>query len=182
MPPAEPDREALLERLRPVKLLLLDVDGVLTDGAIILNDEGHETKHFNVKDGHGVTMLRKMAGLEVGIITGRRSRVVEHRAREMGIELLHQKIWDKCALADEILAERGLTDAQVAYMGDDIQDAKLLRRVGFAAAPADAHPLAKESVHYVTRAAGGKGAVREVCDLLLEAQGWWPKVTSGEKF
>ncbi|MCA9773236.1 MAG: HAD hydrolase family protein, partial [Myxococcales bacterium] len=174
--------EALVERLRKVKLLLLDCDGVLTDGTIIVGGTGDEIKHFHVRDGHGIRMLQRIAGVKAGIVTGRKSRAVEIRAQDLKIERVHQLIWDKSALLDEILAEEGLEADEVGFIGDDVQDAKVLRRVGFAASVADGHPLAKAAAHYVTELAGGKGAVREVIDMILHAQGHWERVASGERF
>jgi 3-deoxy-D-manno-octulosonate 8-phosphate phosphatase (KDO 8-P phosphatase) len=167
----------MLDRLKKIKLLLLDVDGVLTDGRIIYDANGLETKFFNVKDGHGIKLLQK-AGIEVGIISARRSEVVKVRAAELGITHLHQRSLDKLVPYREVLDATGLSDEEVAYIGDDIQDLPLLRRVGFAAAPADAVPDVLPHVHFVTRNRGGWGAVREVCDLLLRGQGVWETVTA----
>ena len=165
------------DRLKKIKLLLLDVDGVLTDGRIIYDANGLETKFFNVKDGHGIKLLQK-AGIEVGIISARRSEVVKVRAAELGITHLHQRSLDKLVPYREVLDATGLSDEEVAYIGDDIQDLPLLRRVGFAAAPLDAVPDVLPHVHFVTRNRGGWGAVREVCDLLLKGQGVWETVTA----
>lgn len=165
------------ERCRAIRLLLLDVDGVLSDGRIIYDDHGIETKAFDVKDGHGIKLLQR-AGLRVGIITGRQSRLVEIRAAELGIEILHQGVKDKLEPYRKILGESGLSDAEVAYVGDDVVDLPILRRVGFAAAVADAVEDIKSHVHYVCRRPGGRGAVREVCDLLLKESGAWAEVTA----
>ncbi len=165
------------ERLRPISLLLLDVDGVLTDGRIVYDNHGAETKAFDVKDGHGIKLLQR-AGIHVGIITGRQSRVVEVRAAELGITTVYQGVKDKLVPYLEILGERGLTDEQVAYMGDDVVDLPVLQRVGFAAAVADAVDDIKPLVHYVCGRRGGRGAVREVCDLILKEGGHWSEVTS----
>lgn len=164
------------ERMKNIKLLLLDVDGVMTDGRIVYDANGIETKFFNVKDGHGIKMLQR-AGIEVGIISGRESLVVSNRAAELGITLVYQKALDKLGPYLEILGLRGLTDAEVAFMGDDIIDIPLMRRVGFAAAPADAIDYVREHAHHVTENRGGWGAVREVCDLLLKGTGAWEAVT-----
>ncbi|HWI39893.1 MAG TPA: HAD hydrolase family protein [Verrucomicrobiae bacterium] len=164
------------ERLLKIRLVLLDVDGVLTDGRIVYDANGVETKFFDVKDGHGIKLLQS-AGIGVGIISARCSEVVKVRAAELGIEHLHQKIRNKLEPYRQVLAETGLSDEQVAFMGDDIQDLPLLTRVGFAAAPCDAVTDILGHVHFVTRNRGGRGAVREVCDLILKEQGLWERVT-----
>jgi len=164
-------------RLKTIKLLILDVDGVMTDGRIIFDSNGVESKFFNVKDGHGIKMLQR-AGIEVAIISGRQSTVVTNRATELGIELVFQKAIDKLAPYRQILADTGLTDAEVAFIGDDLIDIPVLRRVGFAVAPRDAVAEVIPFVHFVTRNSGGWGAVREVCDLLLKAQGRWEELTA----
>ncbi len=165
------------ERLRKIRLLLLDVDGVMTDGRIIFDSNGIESKFFNVKDGHGIKMVQR-AGIEVGIISGRGSVVVSNRAAELGISLVYQKSLDKLTPYREILEKTGLADGQVAFMGDDVIDIPVLRRVGFAAAPADAVDDVFPHVHFTTRNRGGWGAVREVCDMLLKGQGKWDEITA----
>ncbi|QSV44816.1 KdsC family phosphatase [Geobacter benzoatilyticus] len=165
------------ERIRNIRLLLLDVDGVMTDGRIIFDSNGVESKFFNVKDGHGIKMVQR-AGIEVGIISGRGSVVVSNRAAELGISLVYQKSLDKLTPYREILERTELTDEQVAFMGDDVIDIPVLRRVGFAAAPADAVDDVFPFVHFTSRNRGGWGAVREVCDLLLREQGKWDEITS----
>ncbi len=164
------------ERLAHIRLLLLDVDGVLTDGRIIFDSNGVESKFFNVKDGHGIKMLQR-AGIEVGIISGRKSQVVANRAAELGISRVRQGALDKLSPYRDILAETGFTDQQVAFMGDDIIDIPVLRRVGFAAAPADAVTEVIPFAHFIARNCGGWGAVREVCDLILHSQGRWEELT-----
>lgn len=163
-------------KLARIKLLLLDVDGVMTDGRIIYDNQGNELKAFDVKDGHGLKMLQR-AGIKVGIITGRKSELVARRAAELDIEILYQKALVKLEPYREILAEQGLTDEQVAYIGDDIVDLPILRRVGFSATVADAVPEVLPLVDYVTTRPGGRGAVREVCDLLIKASGQWDSLT-----
>ena len=165
------------ERLEKILLLILDVDGVMTDGRIIYDDQGREIKAFDVKDGHGIKLLQR-AGIRVGIITGRQSPVVERRAQELGIELVYQGAKDKLVPFQEILDQTGLTAEQVAYVGDDFPDLPVLYRVGFAATVADAVAEVKPHVHYVTKARGGHGAVREICDLLLKESGRWAEVTA----
>lgn len=163
------------ERLEKIRLLLLDVDGVMTDGRIIYDDRGGEIKAFDVKDGHGIKLLQR-AGIRVGIITGRQSTVVERRADELGIELVYQGAKDKLVPFMEILHKTGLLAEQIAYVGDDLPDLPILRRVGFAVAVADAIDEIKPHVHYVTQHHGGRGAVREICDLLLKETGRWENI------
>jgi len=162
-------------KLRTVRLLLLDVDGVLTDGRIILSDSGAETKAFNVRDGHGLKLLQR-AGIQVGIITGRHSRVVSHRMRELGIDLIVQGARNKLEPYLRILSDLSLTPEQVAYIGDDIVDLPILTRVGFSATVADGCPEVRERVDFVSRYPGGGGGVREVCEILLKAQGHWERL------
>lgn len=160
------------ERLKKIRLLLLDVDGVMTDGRITYNDRGVETKSFDVKDGHGLKMLQR-AGVQIGIITGRQSEVVAFRAAELAIDILYQGAKDKLIPYQEILLRHGFAEEEIAYMGDDVIDIPILRRVGFAATVADAVDDVKPYAHYITRRDGGRGAVREVCDLLLKESGRW---------
>lgn len=164
------------ERLLNIRLLLLDVDGVLTDGRITYDVQGVESKSFDVKDGHGLKMLQR-AGIKVGIITGRQSSIVTLRAQELGIEILHQGAKQKLAPYEAILREHGFEDREVAYVGDDLVDLPILTRVGFAVTVADGVEELREHVDYVTRKEGGRGAVREVCDLLLKECGYWSQVT-----
>ena len=165
------------DRLAKIRLLLLDVDGVMTDGRIVFDANGVETKFFNVKDGHGIKMVQR-AGIEVGIISGRSSQVVANRALELGIGRVFQGALDKLTPYREILEATGLDDAQVAFMGDDIIDIPVMRRVGCAAAPADAVDDVLPHAHFVARNRGGWGAVREFCELILKGQGSWDAVTA----
>ncbi len=167
----------MVEQIAEIKMLLMDVDGVLTDGRIIFDSNGIESKFFNVKDGHGIKMVQR-SGIEVGIISGRESQVVRNRAEELGISRVYLKAYDKLVPYREILAETGLLDRHIAYIGDDIIDIPILRRVGFAAAPADAVAEVLPFVHYVAKNGGGWGAVREVCDLLLKGQKNWEALTA----
>lgn len=169
--------EELARKVRAVRLLVLDVDGVLTDGSIIYDDAGLETKAFNVKDGHGIKLLRR-AGLEAAVITARTSRVVELRAADLSIEMLFQGATDKRAAFAELLERTGLSAAETAYVGDDVVDLPVLSRAGFSVAVADAVAEVKERVHYVTSLPGGRGAVREVCELILKTQGRWKTLMS----
>jgi len=166
---------ALLLKIRAVRLLMLDVDGVLTDGRIIMNDQGCESKHFDVRDGHGVKLLNRY-GVGVALITGRRSSVVEHRAKDLGIEEVYQGVWNKVEVFEKILLKLNLYPEQTAFVGDDIVDIPVMRRVGFAVAVFDADEDTKRIAHYVTEKCGGRGAVREVCDLILKVQDHWQDV------
>ncbi|MFZ5877252.1 MAG: KdsC family phosphatase [Nitrospirota bacterium] len=159
----------LSARAKAVRFLLLDVDGVLTDGLVTFTSDGQEIKSFHIHDGHGIKQLAA-AGIEVGILSGRRSAIVDRRAQELGLAEVHQGAADKLIVYEALLARRGLTDRQIAYMGDDAPDAPILRRAGLALSVRNAHDAAKRSAHYVTTRRGGDGAVREVCDLLLRAR------------
>ena len=167
---------SLAHKLKIIKLLLLDVDGVMTDGSILIDDKGIESKAFNVRDGHGVKLLQR-AGVRVGIITGRSSNVVKHRAAELGIAIIHQGIKNKLEAYEKILSREGLEDKDVAYVGDDLVDLPVLNRVGFSVAVADATLDILPHVDYVTNHDGGRGAVREVTELILKGCGRWADVT-----
>lgn len=157
-------------KVKKIKLLLLDVDGVLTDGGIILDNQGNELKAFHVRDGHGIKMAQQ-AGIIVGIITGRKSEVVNIRARELGIQEVHQGAHDKISVYDSVIAKYGLRDNEVAYMGDDVVDLDIFKRAGMAVTVADADPAVRPFVDMTTKAAGGRGAVREFINLILKIQG-----------
>jgi 3-deoxy-D-manno-octulosonate 8-phosphate phosphatase (KDO 8-P phosphatase) len=157
-------------KAKKIKLLLLDVDGVLTDGRIILDKQGNELKAFHVRDGHGIKMAQR-AGIIVGIITGRQSEVVNIRARELGITEIYQGRHEKIAVYDSILKKYGLNDDAVAYIGDDVVDLDIFKRAGLAVTVADADSSVKPHVDMVTKTAGGRGAVREFINLILNQQG-----------
>jgi 3-deoxy-D-manno-octulosonate 8-phosphate phosphatase (KDO 8-P phosphatase) len=159
-------------RLEQIALILLDVDGVLTTGQVIYNDTGQETKEFHVRDGLGIRMLME-AGLTVGIVTGRRSMALVHRCRNLGINLLKDGIRDKAAALEDILKETGVPAAATAFVGDDLPDLPIMRRVGVPIAVADAHDLVKQTAMMTTRAMGGCGAVREISERILQARGDW---------
>ena len=163
---------AVRNKARAIKLLLLDVDGVLTDGRIILDDRGVESKHFDVRDGQGIVLLMR-AGIEVGLITARNSKAVRYRAKELGLRIVRQGIQNKATTYGEIRRQSGLADTQIAYIGDDIGDVEILRRVGLAITVKDGWEEIFRSVDYVTERPGGRGAVREVAELLLKAQNKW---------
>ena len=161
---------AALSRAAKVKLLLLDVDGVLTDGSIVYTHSGTEMKAFNTKDGFGIRLLQE-SGVAVGVITARTSEAVRRRAEDLKLSHVHQGIRNKIEVFERILASEQLAPAEVAYMGDDWLDLPLLIRVGLAAAPADAVAEVREIAHYVAASPGGRGAVREICNLIIAARG-----------
>lgn len=153
-----------------IKLALFDVDGVLTDGGLYLDDNGQEYKVFHSRDGHGMKMLQR-AGVRIGIITGRTSRVVEHRMENLGITLVYQGQKIKLPAYEHLLEKLNLQPHEAAYVGDDVVDLAIMRRVGLAIAVQDAHPLVKQHAHWITPHLGGRGAARDVCELIMEAQG-----------
>ena len=153
-----------------IRLAAFDVDGVLTNGQLFLGPQGEEYKVFDVRDGQGLVMLRE-SGMALAIITGRRSAVVAARMAELGIEFVYQGQRDKLAALAELEARLGIASAQVCYTGDDLPDVPVLRRVGLPVTVADAHPACIEVARYRTRAPGGRGAVREICELLMTAGG-----------
>jgi 3-deoxy-D-manno-octulosonate 8-phosphate phosphatase (KDO 8-P phosphatase) len=163
-------KTSIAARAKKIKLLLLDVDGVLTDGTIILDAQGNETKAFHVRDGHGIKLAQR-AGITIGIITGRKSEVVNIRARELGIQEVHQGAHEKIAVYESLLAKYAVRDSEVAFMGDDIVDLDVLKRAGLAVAVADSDPSVRPHVDMITKAAGGRGAVREFINLLLKNRG-----------
>jgi 3-deoxy-D-manno-octulosonate 8-phosphate phosphatase (KDO 8-P phosphatase) len=163
------------EKAKKIQLLVLDVDGVMTDGRIVMNDLGQEIKFFNVKDGHGIRLLLT-AGIDVAIITGRESEAVRRRALDLGITSVYQGIKHKESVCKKIMEEKGLEKEQVCCMGDDLPDIPMLRCAGLPVAVADATYETRESALFVTRAPGGYGAVREMCEIILKAKGAWPEI------
>jgi len=163
------------EIAKGIKLLILDVDGVLTDGAIILDNEGNEYKSFHVRDGHGIKMLIH-AGIHVAIITGRHSKVVERRAHELGITEVFQKCHDKRIAYRKLIEQYSLKDSEVAYIGDDIVDAPIMALAGLPVAVSDATEDTKKYALLVTKSRGGRGAVREVTDFILKSKGIWQRM------
>jgi 3-deoxy-D-manno-octulosonate 8-phosphate phosphatase (KDO 8-P phosphatase) len=160
----------LYDRARGIQLVIFDVDGVLTDGSLFITDTGEEFKAFHAHDGHGMKMLQA-TGIQLAIVTGRTSRSVALRAENLGVGILYQGAEDKLAVFEEILASFGLEQAACAYMGDDVVDLPVMRRCGLAVAVPGAPPLVRSSAHYVTRQPGGRGAVRELCEIIMHAQG-----------
>ncbi len=159
-----------VERARAIKLIIFDVDGIMTDGTLFLGDDGQEYKGFNSLDGHGLKML-KSTGVELGIITGRQSQLVIHRARNLGITHLHQGAHDKLMVYRQLLGDLDLKPEQTAYMGDDVVDLPVMRRAGLAIAVPAAPDLVKAHSHFITKREGGRGAVREACEFIMRAQG-----------
>lgn len=160
-----------------IHLLILDVDGVLTDGRLYFDAKGEALKVFHVRDGHGLKLLQR-AGIEVALVSGRRSDAAYHRAKELGISRFHEGVRDKVAVMEEIMAAMQIQASQVAAVGDDLVDLPHMSRAGLAVAVADAVPEVLAAAHWVTSLPGGHGAVREVCDLLIKAQGKWRGVVS----
>lgn len=165
------------ERARRVRVLLMDCDGVLTDGRIWLTADGEEQKAFHVRDGQGIALFHA-AGLKTGVISGRTSLALERRAAELGISFIRQNVEDKVASMQEILAELSISPNECAYIGDDLADIPVMKRVGLAFAVADAADEAKQAAHSTTTRNGGHGAVADVCCLILKAQGRWDEVIS----
>ena len=161
---------AMLKLAQPLKLVLFDVDGVLTDGRLFIDNNGEEYKAFNSRDGHGMKMLQRN-GVDIGIITGRTSRIVEHRTRELGIRHVRQGCHDKLPVYEEMIAGLGLQPSQVAFVGDDLVDLPIMLRVGFAVAVQDGHAMVKKHAHWTTPSEGGRGAARDLCELIMLAQG-----------
>lgn len=157
-------------RARQIKLMAFDVDGVLTDGSLFYTDEGVEIKAFNTLDGHGLKMLQQ-AGITVAIITGRRARCVELRMQNLGISHLFQGVENKLEVMTRLLAELGFSTDEAGYMGDDIVDLPVMTACGFSATPGDGHALVQKHAALTTARSGGRGAAREACEFILEAQG-----------
>lgn len=166
----------ITRRAKKIRLLLLDVDGVLTDGTLLYDGEGRECKSFHVWDGLAIRLLKEYAGIPTAIISGRGSKAVEVRALDLGIEDLHLKIKNKAQALNQLIAKHSLRDEEICGVGDDIVDLPFLLRVGLPVATANAHEDAKAQALYVTKTPGGSGAVREVVELLLRARGEWEKV------
>ncbi len=168
------------ERARRVKMILMDVDGTLTDGTILVLSDGEELKSYNVKDGAGI-LLARLAGLKTGIITGKTSKSLEKRAEKLKIPEVYQGVLDKKKVFEEILAKNKLKAEEVAYIGDDLGDLEVIKSAGLAAAVADAHPAIKKRSHFICTKPGGKGAVREFIEFILEAQDKRQMVEAGFK-
>ncbi|SNT04383.1 3-deoxy-D-manno-octulosonate 8-phosphate phosphatase (KDO 8-P phosphatase) [Noviherbaspirillum humi] len=161
---------SVMDRARRVRLMVFDVDGVLTDGGLHYGPEGEVLKRFNVLDGHGIKLLQQ-SGVDTAIISARKSAIVERRAADLGIRHVRQGVHDKRTAFAELLRETGLSAEQCGFIGDDVIDLPILLQVGFAASVPNGHEAVTSRVHYVTRSGGGQGAARELCDLILRAQG-----------
>ncbi|MBW9259401.1 MAG: 3-deoxy-manno-octulosonate-8-phosphatase KdsC [Candidatus Thiodiazotropha sp. (ex. Lucinisca nassula)] len=157
------------DKAKAVKLVIFDVDGVLTDGGLLLGDDGQEYKAFHSRDGHGMKMLQ-YTGVVIGIITGRTSEVVRLRMESLGIEYVYQGKLEKLPAYEELKEKLGLSDEQIAYVGDDVVDLPIMRRVGLAIAVQDAHPFVLQHAHWQTPHGGGRGAARDVCEMIMQAQ------------
>ena len=160
----------ILEKAARIKLVIFDVDGVLTDGSLFIGDDGQEYKAFNSKDGHGMRMLQD-GGVDIAIITGRVSNVVEHRVKDLGIKHVYQGKRQKLPAFEELLKKVGLDPSEVAYVGDDVVDLPVMTKVGLAICVQDGHPYVKKHAHWITEHGGGRGAGRDVCEMILEARG-----------
>jgi len=160
----------ILEKAANIRLLIFDVDGVLTDGSLFISDDGQESKAFNSRDGHGIKMLQKH-GVIVAIITGRTSKVVEHRMENLGVAHVYQGKLHKLPAFEELLEKLDIGADETAYVGDDVVDLPVMRKVGLAIAVQDAHPLVLTHSHWQTPSCGGRGAARDVCEMLMEARG-----------
>ena len=164
-----------INKLKDIKLLLLDVDGVLTAGDIIYSEDNSESKVFNVRDGLGLRLLMA-SGVQVGIVTGRRSKALMRRCEDLGISIVIDGTSEKAAALDQICASSGISAAHMAFMGDDLPDLPIMCRTGCAIAVADAHPVVRQKADVITEARGGHGAVREICEKILKAQGNWDHI------
>lgn len=164
--------------MKDLKLLLFDVDGVLTDGTILIHADGSESKYFNIRDGAGIVWAQR-AGLTIGLLSARTADATAVRAAQLGIKIVSQGGANKLAEYERIVADHGLTDNEVGYMGDDLQDLPVLRRAGFSAAPADAAAEVRAAVQWVSPSGGGRGAARECIEHVLRAQGQWQAAVAG---
>ena len=162
--------ELIKEQAQQIELVIFDVDGVMTDGSLLLGDDGQEYKAFNSRDGHGMRMLHE-CGIKSAIITGRTSNVVKLRAQELDIEIVMQGYRDKRPAFKDLLRETGISADHIAYVGDDVIDLPVMSQVGFAIAVNDAHPFVIKNSHWTTQTPGGRGAVREICEFILASQG-----------
>jgi 3-deoxy-D-manno-octulosonate 8-phosphate phosphatase (KDO 8-P phosphatase) len=168
-------KKELTEIAKRIKLLIFDVDGVLTDGSIMLDNTGNEYKSFHVRDGYGIKMLLH-AGVRVAIVTGRKSEVVERRARELGVTEVYQNCHNKILIYKKLIKKYSLSNKEIAYMGDDIVDAPIMARAGFPITVADADKEIKKYALMTTKNRGGKGAAREVTDFIIKAKGLWKRI------
>jgi YrbI family 3-deoxy-D-manno-octulosonate 8-phosphate phosphatase len=168
----------IADRCQPIELILSDVDGVLTDGTVIFNNQGIETKRFHIRDGSGIKLWQR-AGYRFGVVTGRSSHIVEVRCAELGVEIIRQGMEQKTAVVGEIIRDLGLSLERVCYIGDDLPDLAVLKQVGLAVAVADACAEVRQAAHHVTTLPGGRGAVRETIEFVLKSQGRWDDLIQG---
>ena len=166
------------ERAQRVRLILLDVDGVLTDGSVIMHSDGSESKEFHIRDGAAIVWVMQ-AGIPVGLLSARTSMATAQRAAQLGIRIVSQGVGSKAAEFARIVAEQGLDEGEVAYMGDDLLDLGVLARAGLAAAPSDGAPEVRAAAHWTSTAGGGRGAVREFIEVILRAQARWDGIVKG---
>lgn len=162
----------ITEKAKKIKLVIFDVDGVLTDGSLFIGDDGQEYKAFNSRDGHGLKMLQHH-GVAVAIITGRTSEVVKHRVKDLGIEHVYQGQLDKMVAFDHLIEKLNIDTDNIAYVGDDVVDLPVMVKVGLAIAVQDAHAAVKNHSHWITPSNGGRGAARDICEMIMQAQGTW---------
>ena len=167
----------IIEKAKRVKVLVVDIDGVMTDGRIIYSTYGEELKFFDVQDGFGITLLHR-AGIKTVIITAKKSKIVKHRARDLKVTKAYQGFMDKATPFNDILKRFNVMPEEVCFMGDDLIDIPVLKHAGLAVAVPNAVEEVRSSAHYITAKIGGRGAVREICDLLLKSQGKWEFVTA----
>ena len=160
----------IINKAKNIELVIFDIDGVMTDGSLFFGDDGQEYKAFNSFDGHGLRMLQE-CGVKVAIITGRQSNVVKHRMNDLGVSLLYQGYRDKTPAFEMLLKEVNLGRDQITYVGDDVVDLPIMSQLDFAIAVQNAHPFVKQHAHWITERNGGRGAVRDVCEFILEAKG-----------
>jgi 3-deoxy-D-manno-octulosonate 8-phosphate phosphatase (KDO 8-P phosphatase) len=166
------------DRARRVRLVLFDVDGVLTDGVVVMHGDGSESKGFHIKDGAAIVWAQR-AGVQIGLLSARSSGATTHRAAQLAVRIVQQGVTSKASAFDTILKSSGLVEEAVCYMGDDLLDLPVLERAGLSAAPADAAPEVRDRVHWVSAATGGRGAARELIELVLRAQGRWDAIVGG---
>ncbi len=162
--------QSIIKKARNIALVIFDIDGVMTDGSLYFGDDGQEYKAFNSLDGHGLRMLQE-CGVKVAVITGRKSNVVKYRMKDLGVTLLFQGYRDKKPAFEAILKEVNLPHSQIAYVGDDVVDLPVMSQLNFSITVQNAHPFVKKHAHWITERSGGHGAVRDVCEFILEAKG-----------
>lgn len=172
--------EKIKKRIEKIKILMLDVDGVLTDGMVNILGDGKEMYVFNVYDGYGVKLFRR-AGFKVGFITGRISDAVEERAKQLEVDFLYRGASDKVAIINRLAKQEGISMDEICFMGDDLQDLTLLKDVGLSVSPSNAREEVKKAVHHVTKLRGGDGAVRELVEFILKNRGLWKEIVGHER-